>query len=267
MTTDGRVEAQFTVPAAETWAVTTGAGAATLTLTPGTYYHATFAPALQAALIAQVPLNIGTWSVTYSTGASGTGKYTIAVTVPASESLAIVFTTTTARNLIGFTGNVSATGSATGTNQARGLWIPDCAFNIDGHPSSAPIVTDARETESPTGDVFGLVGNVKYVHTNARWSMVAVNRTWIGAETIVNQSWERFCLDAVLGQGISWFARPANLQIYDIAGVKVGIYGNSGSGMAGWKPVGVKDVNPERWSQDGWTGLWKIVIPRLSTSA
>ena len=54
MTFDGRIEAQFTVPASTTIEVTNnGGGPTTVTIAAGTYFMTTFVAYLQTALTAQ----------------------------------------------------------------------------------------------------------------------------------------------------------------------------------------------------------------------
>jgi hypothetical protein len=263
MATDGRIEAQFTI-GVETISVTTNAGGPTVvTITAGTYYMTSFLVALQAALIAQRSVTAGTWAVSWSTGANATGKVTIAVT---NGTYSIAWTSTTIRDLLGFTADVTAQTTSTGASQARGVWIPDRALWTRSTPSAAPRRTDKRGSQSPTGTVLSLIGNTRYQHDELRWVGVAKHRVWIGAETTTNQSWERFMLDTQLGAGLSFFAVGAKVQIYDTYGVLVGIYGNSGAGMAGWWMHGVDDINPQR-TDENWDGAWTIEIPRLTTDA
>ncbi len=264
MTFNGRVEAQFTIPSATTISVTAGGVTNAVTVATGTYYMTSFVSYFAGALQAQRAPTGAVWTVTLSTGASGTGKITIDA---ADDTWSITWTSTTLRDLLGFAANISSVTSAqTGTNQARGVWIPDCPLAIDGDPSAAPTFTDKRTTTSPTGVTLGLVGNIRYQHSNVRWTHVARERVWIGAETTVNASWERFVLDTQLGQGLSFFSVCSKVQIYDSNGILVGIYGNSGSGMAGWSCIGIDSVNPTQ-PMPGFSGLWTVTIPELVTDA
>ncbi len=260
MTFDGRVEASFTVPASTTIAVTTNAGGpTTVTVAAGSYYMSDFVTYLQGALIAQRSVTTGTWVVSYSTGASGTGKITIAVT---NGTYTITWTSTNLRDLLGFTATLTGTATNTGANQARGLWIPDCPINMDGDPAQAPRMTDLRTTQSPTGIVIGLVGNSFYRHKRIRWSHVEKVRTWIGSESTVNASWERFVVDTQFGLGHAWFTPVSLVQVYDLAGAKVGINANSGAGVSGWYMVGINSTELAR-STENWTGMFSIEIPEL----
>lgn len=264
MTTDGRIEAQFTVPSATTISCATNAGGPTaVTITAGSYYLSTFVTQLQTDLNAQRTVTAGSWTVTYSTGASGTLKITIAVT---NGSYSITWTSTDARDLLGFTANITSQTTSTGTNQARGVWGPDRPLTIKSSPNTAPRITDKRSTQSPTGVVLALKGNEFFRHEQIAWQGVAKNRVWIGAETTTNQSWEKFMLDTQLADGHAWFALNAKVQIFDIQGVKVGIYGNSGSGMAGWTMQGVDNIDPVR-TDPTWDGAWTIEIPTITTDA
>lgn len=260
MVFDGRLEAAFTVPASTTISVTnSGGGPTTVTVAAGSYYHSTFASYFQGALEAQRAPGSGSWSVTYSTGASATGKYTIAL----AEGYSITWTSTNLRDLLGFTATITSQTTVTGTNQSRGLWIPDCPLSCDGDPAQAPRVTDLRTTQSPTGYVVGLIGNTFYRHKNIRWSHVAKSRVWIGSETTVNASWEKFLVDTQWALGHSWFTPVSLVNIYDIAGAKVGINANAGAGVSGWYLKGVSDLELQRSGGSDWTGMFEIRVPEI----
>ncbi len=154
--------------------------------------------------------------------------------------------------------------SQTGTAQARGLWFPDSPLNCDDHPSMAPEETDVRMTESPTGNVLGLAGNRKYVHTNVRYQRVPVDRIRESSATYANASLEVFFRDAVSGIGAhEWMGPASDLQVYwQNAGVLTLLGGDSTH--AGWKPVGVyKFSDLARPSQEGWVGAFDVRFPRL----
>lgn len=271
MTFDGRAEGQFIVPTGgTTLSVTNGAGGPTaVTVAAGAYFLTAFLAALQAALIAQRPPSTGTWVVTLSTGASGTGKVTINCTQVAG-TWSITWTDTTLRDLLGFTLNIVAVAVAqTGTKQARGLWIPDCPLNLDCDTARAPLVTDAISTVSPRGDVTTLEGNEMYRHTGMKWPLVSKAKVWEAAAAIVNASWETFWKDVHLGRGgLSWFTPGSKLQIYDhqSPSVQLGIDANGGAGVGGWVATkGPTSIEPKK--HDGqWTGLWVIEIPELVSS-
>lgn len=158
-------------------------------------------------------------------------------------------------------------GSRTGANQARALWIPDCPLVVDGDPRRAPKVSDLRTTTSPTGAVYGLVGNTFYRQKNAKWSHVPEAKTWERSATIANASWETFFNETQLGLGsTTWFTPASPVQIYDHLGRLAGGDANSGVGLAnGWQMTGVTSIEPKR-VDTSWTGLWSVQLPELVSS-
>lgn len=158
--------------------------------------------------------------------------------------------------------------SQTGTEQARGLWFPGSPLNCDDHPSMAPEDTDLRASESPTGLVLGLSGNVKYVHTNVRWERCAVSQIREAEATYANGSLEVFFRDAVSGLGgHEWMTPCSPMQIYwSNAGTDelLGSDANDGEGTAGWTLVGVRKFSDiAKPSQRNWVGAWDVTFGRL----
>lgn len=254
MSAGGRIEALMTIPAGVSASVTnSGGGATTVTITAGTYYITTLAAHFQAQLIALRPPSTGTWAVTLSTGVSGTGKITIDCTDGVSWS--ITWTSTTLRDILGFTANITTVTTAqTGASQARGLWLPACPLNSDSDVKIAPRGSDHRNTVGPTGEVYGLVGNLFYRHKNLRYAYVPVHRAWTSKETTTNASWETFFHETQLGQNSSWFSVTSKVRIYfDDAGVDTLV------GNIPWKivkPAGLDEIALADGKQ--WAGLVQI---------
>lgn len=159
-------------------------------------------------------------------------------------------------------------GSRTGAKQARGLWIPDAPLTLDGDPRRAPKVSDLRTTTSPTGAVYGLVGNVFYRHKNVAWSHVAAGLVWESSAVLANGSWETFFTDTQLALGpTTWFSPASPVQVYDHTGRVVGSDLNSGAGpTGGWQMTGVSTTEERRVDRGGWTGLWAVELPELVSS-
>lgn len=148
--------------------------------------------------------------------------------------------------------------SQTGTQHARGVWYPHCSINMEGDPRRAPLVSDLRQSMSPTGQVLGLVGNTYRRHRNVVWSHVPAAQVWGAEATYENGSWEEFFTETQLGLGSSWFAPSSPVQIYDHNNVQVGVDAN----VAGWYIVGVGSIEPRKSAGD-WTGLWRIEIQQI----
>jgi hypothetical protein len=267
VTFDGRIEAQFTVPAGVTISATnSGGGPTSIPIVAGTYYISAFVAHVVAQLNAtRTPAN---WTGSLSTGASGTGKVTFNWTGVGTYT--INWTSTTVRDVLGFAADlvgITQGVASVSPKQARGLWIPDCPLNLDGDVPRAPIVTDAQTSASPRGDATTLVGNKLYRHKNLRWTHVLEAKVWEAAAVIANASWETFWTDAHLGQGsISWFSPGSKLQIYDHAARQLGINANGGAGVGGWvASKGPADTEVKKVDQ-AWGGLWRIEIPELLSS-
>ena len=252
MTFDGRIEALMTVPSAVSInATNSGGGPTAVSITAGTYYPSDLVAHVQTRLNAvRTPAN---WTVTLSTGASGTGKVTINWT--GSGTYSIAWTSTTLRDVLGFTADLSGVTqgvASVSAKQARGLWIPDCPVNLSGDTTRAPVVTDAMPTVSPRGDVTVLVGNSMYRHVGVRYSHVVEAKIWEAAATITNASWETFWKDVYLGLGsISWFAAGSKLKLVDHTGRTL----NSDASISGWKATrGPFDTEVKKVDR-AWTGM------------
>lgn len=210
------------------------------------------------------------WTVTLSTGPTGTGQVSINCTggaTPPAYSLA--WTSTTLRDLLGFTADISgATSVQTGTKQARGLWIPDCPVQTpNGHGRRVPKVSDLRTTTSPTGTVLGLIGNVFFRHQGVGWSHVPQAKTWEQAVAIPNASFETFFNETQLGQSSSWFLPSSPIQLYGHDGVLFGQDANGVTGLVnGWQMTGITSIEPKVSDPSGWPGYWAIEFPELVSS-
>lgn len=247
----GRVEAEFTVPDGEGISVTNNGGVGTVVgITAGSYYHETFAAALQGMLNTQRPGSGGAlWTVTCSTT---TGKYTIAMS---AGTFSITWSSTALRDLLGYTVNIAGAAISTGPSQARGLWLPDCVFRCDIDARRAPMATDHRNTISPTGRVWGLKSTRMARHMNPRWSHVPGERTWEASATTTNASYERFIKDTQLREGHAWFALSSKLRIYDHTGTACGADGP----VAAWQVPSLPGLDTLRMAEGIENGLYYMI--------
>lgn len=262
----GRVEARITAPAGVTVSATnSGGGPTSVTIPAGSYYLTAaggisgLLAAFQSALNTTRAPSTGSWAVSLDTT---TGLVSISCTGTWSLS----WTSTTLRDLLGFTANISGVATTqTGTKQARGLWLPGCVLNVaDSDPRQAPIKTDLRSTMSPTGSVLGLWGNQMFRHATVSWPVVNISQVWEQNATTANASWQQFFTDTQLATGgLGWFSVLSPIQIYDHTNTLVGTYGNSGAGLSGWQIVSLSDINPKRYDPNGWVGLWRLELPSL----
>jgi hypothetical protein len=258
-----RFDAFRTVPASTTVAASNSGGSGTsVSLTAGSYTLATFCSHFQTRLNAvRTP---ATWTVTPS---YTTGFVTIDCV---GETWAIDFTTAEVGTSIGFVGNIASTSDpAIGTKNARGLYLPDCPLNIDGHPANAGKATDLRSTVGPTGTSVSLVGTSMYKRTGIRLSHVSPARTFEASASPGYSSWEQWLDDTQFGAGHSWFTPGSAFQLYwDSAGTAsiVGASLNSGAGpTAGWVQHGINSFEPKRVHESAL--IWfEIAIPTLVSS-
>lgn len=273
MAFDGRIEALMTIPTGgATMSVTnTGGGPTTVTIPAGSYYLTAaggvtgLLATVKAQLDATRPPASGSWTVALSTGASGT----LRITITCTGSWDIEWTGAQGPNLgeiLGWEGDVTGvSGAVTSDNQARGVWGPDCPLWMNGHPRMAPKKTDRRDQVSPTGNVIAIVGNKRYVHRGLRYSHVPLARYREGSATYENASWERFLDDTQWGENHTWFTPGSKCQIYDHTGSAVGSDYASGTGVSGWYLVGLDAIQTDQ-SEQGYTGLFRVEIPEISTS-
>ena len=262
----GRLEAFITVPSGvEISATNNGGGPTTVTITAGTYTPTTLCAHLATRLTAARAPSSGTWSVALSTGASGTGLVTIAMS---AGTYSIAWTSTVLRDVLGFTANITTQTSATGTGHHRGLWLPKAPLDVEGDPDAAPKLTDLRTTTSPTGGTIGLKGTGMRRHRNVRWSHVLRRYAIKAAEVTANESLEQWLDDTQFGDGHAWFRVAAPFLAYwDNAGSDraVGYVLNAGAGpTAGWSLTGISGVDQVLAKRsEGWTGVWSATFPQI----
>jgi hypothetical protein len=257
----GRWEAFFTVPSGK---IVTATGSVSVSLTAGDYTITSFCAHLQARLIA---VTGNTWTVTLSTGPSGTGKVTIDCT---SEPYTLTFTTTEVGTILGFAGNISSTSSpSVGDYNARGLWLPKCPAVFAFDPRRSPERTDLISVISPTGRSTSYLSSIHYRHNEIAYSHVLSSRIWTGEEATTYASLQSWLRDTQWSEGHDWFSVGSNFQMYwDNNGtdVIVGYDRNSGSGPEdGWSfdpPIAsiesvVRNANAPRLA------YWSVTIPSI----
>ena len=126
----GRVEAKFTIPASTSVSVSnSGGGPTTSTVAAGSYFMTAaggvtgFISTLQSQLNTDRPPSVGTWTVSLSTS---TGQVSIGCdnTTAAIPSFAVVWTSTTERDLLGFTRDIdyASTAAQLAADIGYGTW-------------------------------------------------------------------------------------------------------------------------------------------------
>lgn len=203
----GRLEAQYYQPS--NWTVN-AVGTATNTATVianssrgATELATAFGTALSTA-------TTDTVTVTVSSGEAGTGLCTISSTA----NIAITWTSTDLRDILGFTGNLAAATSHTGTLHVRGLWLPNAEGSFTyGNADGGHIETDLSCTESPRGDLKGIGWTTRTVLPSALWSHVPKAFAKIAHETTVGASFEQWLSWTQYGT-VSYFDVLAAFNLY-----------------------------------------------------
>lgn len=260
----GYISAAFTVPSGITLSVTTNSGGPTsVSVTPETYDSIdSFLTELVNSLTSTRPVTAGAWTITNTLANAGaTPLITIAVT---AGTFSISWTSTTLRDLLGFTANITAQTSATGTNAVKGVWQPDSPLVSDARHRSAAPVTDARQSRSPTGVVFTHIGNVRYEHSGLRWSHVPTHKIWKVDETVTGESLQQWLDDTQWGRGHAWFGVGSKCRIIGSDGNLVG----GSDSVNNWWLSGFTGIGQIVTRVDSsWDGLWAVQVPSAHSDA
>lgn len=252
--TRGRLEAQITVPTGG-WTgsltVTAIGGPTAFTIAAaGTYYPTDFLSTFQTNLDA-VFGGDGAFTVSGSFGESGTGLVTISHAV---ETFTLSWTSTNARDLMGFTGNLTpAATSFAGTKQMRGVWLPNAEIaSAYGNGDEGHTETDQGSTESPRGDVKTLSYTTRQVLPWVRWSHVQKAYARIAAETTTGASFEQWWRYTQGGE-LSYFEVGSAVRLY---------WDASTSTYKTYRLSPRKGTEMQRVVPD-WDGLYDINLERL----
>lgn len=247
---NGRVEARYTLTSAWTGTCTNSVAATPAwSVAAGTYYATALAAALQAALRA-VTSAFATWTVTIASTESGTGLVTIYK--GAAGTWTVTFDQSDFRDALGFSANLTGVTSAqTSTNAMQGVWLPDSPLVLPTDDDVGILVSDMRQSVSPSGAVYSLVSNTRREWTNCTWTHVSKSRVHSTVSTTM--SWRQFVSDTQLG-GKSYFPAGARLAIYSNA--------TTNTLLGYYNAVGLVGGQTEQAIQ-GWAGRWRVSIPRL----
>ena len=257
MSTNGKLEAQITVPAGG-WAIALtdqDAGPTTITVPAGTYYHSNAGSEARSFPDTIATLANGAmgqdWTCAVAAGESGTGKYTIAC---AGTTCTVTFTAADAGALMGFTGNLSGSTSYTSAGQAKALWLPGYPFQaLNGALGWLGWwEVDQHNAENSRGDTFSIVGQKKQINS-VKWAATSRAKCWISDEVTANESFEQFLLDGIFS-GASWGTAAGPVRFYGSA--------DDTSTWAEYAVLGMEDWRPDQ-IVDHWTGYWVIELPRL----
>jgi hypothetical protein len=183
----------------------TGAGSVPVAATSTDYYHTSTTALLayiasqanNAAVFPFMPLGYTLTVTLDDTADSATGRVTIAIS-PADVNFTLDWTTTTLRDYLGFTGNLSGAATYTGTNAARFLFLPDVQPSGLMAPNGevGMPVSDATFTLSPSGYSKVLKLNTRYVNRCA-FHLMRGRKVYDAHETYQNESLQVFWTDVI----------------------------------------------------------------------
>lgn len=163
-------------------------------------YGVSNATGLLAAIKAAVEAAVGSGTCTMTlddTSDTATGKVTFAF----SSNFTFTWTSTTLRDKLGFTGDLStpATASFQGSNQAVPLWLPDVGrTNPEGPEGGAGFIEhDATLAVSPGGGVASFGYSSRRL-ASFEFALVSGVKTWDVHESTASESFETFFLDGLV---------------------------------------------------------------------
>lgn len=244
----GRLEGKFTFAANLTQNFTSTAGTDAVTITAGTYTW--------TELYNSLDTQVGTNSqivLALSRSETGTGRFTLTC---AAGNMTVTWTSTTLRDVLGFTINVSGTQSATGANQVKGMWLPNVPkLSKHGDDDSGRLVTDLHTTTGPQGHMSSFVANSYRVHEGLAWNGVAAAKAKTHHETLTGESLETFWTDVILG-GKSYFKPNAECLFFWDAGDTA-----TADAVVG-RFINWQTFDPST-SVLGWVGRYNVALPPL----
>lgn len=256
--TCGRLECATVVPS----------GGWTLTVNDGANYAATLAAAtvysgptaVVTALVAALNTaaagagSARTWTGSIASGEQGTGYVTL--TISAGANVTGTWTTTTLRDYLGWTGNLSGAITYTSPSGCLGMWLSDSPivqpFNLGDTGNVEAALT---QTMSRLGVTKTILAASRTRHPGIVWTHVSLARARQSQEANGVRSWERFVRDCMIGSsGLSYFLPGGDLKIFwsaDAATAQV---------YHPITPRAVADVMQPA-TGDGYIGLWRCSWP------
>jgi len=204
-------EGRITVPTGG-WAmsVTDSDGAATVTIPAGQYYWRSAGNGSRSFLDEiDFQLDAKGGGVNYTVAlddASGTatGKLTL---TPSTGTMAVTWTSTDLRDVMGFTGNLSAASSHQSPEQIEYLWLPNAGPSQMSMPWPATTSqkfgmrrTDGTFAQAPSGSSVRLKYNTRF-YQEMQFTTLLGSKVAIPLESVANESLEKFYA-TVIGEGI-----------------------------------------------------------------
>lgn len=257
MATNGKLEAQITVPTGGWDLALTDqdAGPTTVTIPAGTYYHSSAGSEAEdfAATVATVA-NAGmgqTWACTVAAGEEGTGKYTMSC---GGSTCTITFTDADAGTVMGFVGNKSGSTTYTSASQAEGLWIASYGHQKRNGGVGAPgLVSNQQIAINSNGNVFSVMGR-SYKQTRIVWPMETRAKTLTENESTTNESFQTFLTQGIWGTA-AWGTSTGPIRFYNDADTDA-TYGT-------FSALDLESWEPEEVIEHFAGGRWRVELPRL----
>ena len=247
-----KLEGRITLAAAVSMTIVEDSGARNATVvvaSAGDYYLTSTAAGGAGSLLATIAYElttngtlVGTYSVALDdTADSATGKITISAT--GVSNFAVTWVGTELRNLLGWTGDVTATAATyTAPEHAEYLFLPGCGRSSNLAPDGDVGVerTDGTLAVAPSGAAVALQYSTRYVDV-LELAHLKGARTWVSLETTANMSLQKFWRD-VIGTGkpfryhidrsvdatyVTWRTDEDGLRGFNPAPVVPGWYGAS----------------------------------------
>jgi hypothetical protein len=199
-----KLESRITVPSGN-YAILvadTGAGGIPQAITAATsgYYFLTGTTSLlttiKTALDASALNGTFTLTVDDTSDSTATGK----VTISSTETFSLTWSSTALRDILGFSGNLSAASSYTATYHSKYIYLPNCgrssATTLSPEPTSTSYELgipeyDYSSTLSPSGYSTQLQYNTRYKEVIG-FSNLKAYKTWARSEVSTYESLETF---------------------------------------------------------------------------
>ena len=137
-----------------------------------------------------------TWTITVDDGTdTSLGKVTISCSGAATTA---TWTSTTIRDLLGFTANLGSGTTWTGDNHAKYLFLPNCGRSgvLSPQASDGAIEADHTLSISPEGTTYGLAYSKRYRDTLELRTLKG-SKVWNSLDVTTNEAFEQFYTNVI----------------------------------------------------------------------
>lgn len=255
--TNGRLEAQVTVPTGgwDLQCTDAGGGPTTVTLPAGNYYIGGERAdnGLVKSLEYEINIVMGAaWTVDIDDGEGGTGLVTIGCS---GATCTVSWTDTDLANLLQLDNPLSGSTSYTASKQCGAIWLPDCPWTapnaFDGLWDGFH-VSDKQEAVTASGHYYAVSGQ-RRTELSLSWSAISRTKTLVSSAANTNKSFETFWIDYIVGEGIG-ASVGGPIRFYPSA--------DSATFFGPYSVMGLQEFRPPQRRQD-YIGRWDISLPQL----